>query len=144
MSTARLLLLGVSLLGLTACEGLGNPSLRHGRTAPVAWKAEGIEIITSSQTLPSELASDALRALPSRQLQQVEPFPPSGGAVTLVAVEITTSRGMLPYTVRLLTLITLPSGEVIRRPWQSTGRGPTFYAAWPVSQSPLRVVTRLR
>lgn len=144
MRFTPVLLLGLALTLLSACEQLGNPSLRHGRTAPVAWRAEGIDIVTSSQTFPSELASDALRALPSHQLQQVEPFPSAGGTVTLVAVDIKTARGALPYTVRLLTLITLPNGRVIRRAWQSTGRGPTFYAAWAIEQSPTHVVTRLR
>lgn len=132
------------LLLLSACEQLGNPALRHGHTEPITWRAPGVELVTSSQTFPSENATEILRALPRHQVQQVEPFPAVGATVTLVAVEIKTPRRTLPYTVRFQTVLTLPDGRVQKRSWQGSGQEVTFYAALLTEQAPLRVSTRLR
>lgn len=132
------------LASLLACDQLGNPPVRRGHTKPEVWQGGGLQLTTSSQTFPSENASEVLRALPGHQLQQVEPFPPVGAAVTLVAVEIAPSRTPRPYTLRLVTLFTLPNGTVVRRAWQGSGRERTFYAAWTLEQVPVRAVTRHR
>lgn len=146
MTRAHMLtrLLAPLLILLGGCGELGNPPMRRGRTEPELWRGGGLALLTSSQTFPSENASEILRALPRHQLQQVEPFPPVGAAVTLVAVEIAPSRTPLPYTLRFVTLFTLPKGQVIRRVWQGSGRERTFYAAWTMDQVPVRVVTRHR
>jgi hypothetical protein len=137
MSSACVLFLG-------ACDELGNPPLRHGHTDAVTWRAPGIELVTSSQTFPSERATELLRMLPRRQLQQMEPYPAVGATVTLVAVELASPRRALPYTMRFLTSVTLPDGRVLRRPWQASGQESAFYSVWVVPQSPTSVITRLR
>lgn len=129
---------------LGGCDELGNPPLRHGHTPAVVWRGHGVELITSSQTFPSEHAREVLQALPRHQLQQVEPYPAVGATVTLVVVEIGGPRRALPYTVRFLTSITLPDGRILRRPWQASGGESAFYATLVVPQSPTSVVTRLR
>jgi hypothetical protein len=132
------------LLLLPACEQLGNPPMRRGRTETEVWRGGGLQLATSSQTFPSENASEVLRSLPRHQLQQVEPFPPVGAAVTLVAVEVGNARIPIPYTLRFVTLFTFANGMVVRRVWQGSGRERTFYAAWTMEQVPVRVVTRHR
>lgn len=133
-----------ALLCTCACDELGNPAIRHGRTAPTTWSARGVELVTSSQTFPSENATDVLRSLPRNHLQQSDPFPPAGGTVTLVAVELTTPRRALPYTLRLLTTLRMPDGRLLQRQWQTSGPETTFYAAVLVPQSPAAAITRLR
>jgi len=129
---------------LCACDQLGNPPLRHGHTDATVWRADGIEVVTSSQTFPSERAGDLLRSLPPHLLQQTEPFPPVGATLTLVMVEVASRHRALPYTLRFLTAVTLPSGRILQRSWQASGRESTFYTVLRVPQTPSFVVTRLR
>lgn len=144
MHTRKFVPWAALLASLLGCDQLGNPPMRRGHTESEVWRGGGLQLATSSQTFPSENASEVLRSLPGHQLQQVEPFPPVGAAVTLIAVEIAPTPTPRPYTLRFVTLFTLPNGSVVRRAWQGSGRENTFYAAWTLEQVPVRVVTRHR
>lgn len=142
---ARLRAVALGALCLVqACDQLGNPTMRSGRTEPTVWRAQNVELVSSSQTFPSENAPDVFRALPPRQLQQVDPIPEAGATVTLVAVEITTPRRALPYNLRFGTRMILRDGSVLQRNWLASGNERTFYSAFVVEQTPVAVSTRLR
>lgn len=125
------------------CDALGNPPRRSGMTSPTVWRESGVRVLTQSRSMPSEVASEQLSSLPPDAVYHADPIPPAGGVVTLVMVEVRSSRA-LGRTLRFVTDLRVSQRRTITRRWSAPNRGEVYHAIFALEKAPVHVVTRLR
>lgn len=132
------LALPIALLFGTSCEEIGNPLPLEGETPLTAWISPYGRLLTETRSLPAAQA----RPLEARQVDYRDDDR-RGRVRTLVGVNATWSRSVVPARLRLVTTFELRGGKMIDRTWEVVGYLGRWRGLFSLPDVPVAAMTRI-
>jgi len=124
-----------------ACDQLGNPPRRQGRSPAAAWSNGIVRIVTTSISVPADGLEQLLGSVPPGTLEHVDRIARRDGVFTLVEATLEAATFPLAPSLVLTTDLRARNGVLVRRRWVVPGEPGVYRAVFAMPAPATEVAT---